>query len=104
MVIPKRMFIFDLSINQITLNKMNYQKLMDYNPTSLGKFTNSLNQEIEFYEHPILGDEAGVVCVCHELKLASTSGFMETDDMVADHKEYEPLFIEGKLTYGMEGR
>jgi hypothetical protein len=36
--------------------------------------------------------------------VAGASGFSETTDMVADHKEYEPLFIEGKLTYGMEGR
>ena len=83
---------------------MNYEKLMQLEPTSLGKLTNSLNQEIEFYEHPIHGDNAAVICVCHELGLAKNSGFFETTDMVADHKEYEPLFIEGKLTFGMEGR
>jgi hypothetical protein len=77
---------------------------MKHKPYSLGKFTNSLNQEIEFYEHPIHGDEADVICVCHEFMLAKNSGFMETTDMIADHKEYEPLFIDGKLTFGMEGR
>jgi hypothetical protein len=34
---------------------INYQKLMDRNPTSYGKMTNKQGQEIEFFEHPIYG-------------------------------------------------
>jgi len=79
---------------------MNYEKLMGHNPTSYGKMTNSIGQEIEFYEHPLKGDEAEVICVCHELKLAQYSTFFETDDMVAEHGEYEPSFQDGVLFIG----
>jgi len=79
---------------------MNYEKLMGYNPTSYGNITNSLGQEIEFLEHPLRGDEAEVICVCHELKLAQYSTFFETDDMEAEHKEYEPSFQNGVLFIG----
>lgn len=78
----------------------NYDKLMALNPTSYGKMTNSIGQEIEFFEHPTLGDMAEVICACHELKKAADSSFFETDDMKEDHKEYEPKFIEGKLHIG----
>jgi len=79
---------------------MNYDKLMGLNPTSYGKITNSLGQEIEFLEHPLRGDEAEVICVCHELKLAQYSTFFETDDMEAEHREYEPSFQDGVLFIG----
>ena len=79
---------------------MNYEKLMSYNPTSLWLLTNSINQNIEFFEHPLKGDEFPVIIVCHELKLADYSDFMETDDMIASHQEYEPKFINKKLFIG----
>ena len=79
---------------------MNYEKLMKHNPTSLGIIVNSIGQEIEFFEHPLKGDEFPVIIVCHELKLADYSDFMETDDMIASHKEYEPKFINKKLFIG----
>lgn len=77
-----------------------YDSLMGYNPTSYGKMTNSLGQEIEFFEHPKLGDLAPVICVCHELKKAADSLFFETDDMIEEHGEYEPSFQDGKLHIG----
>ena len=79
---------------------LNYEKLMSENPTVYGKMVNSKGQEIVFVEHPTKGDEAEVICVCHELKLASYSGFYETDDMEAEHKEYEPSFVDGKFVIG----
>jgi hypothetical protein len=79
---------------------MNYSKLMQHNPTSYGKFINSLDQIIEFYEHPLKGDEFPVICVCHSLQLAAASDFWETDDMTAGHREYEPSFQDGKLFIG----
>ena len=79
---------------------MNYEKLMSYTPTSYGTMVNSEGQEIEFLEHPLRGDEAQVIVVCHALKLAEYSGFYETDDMMESHKEYEPSFIDGKLYIG----
>lgn len=79
---------------------MNYEKLIALNPTEYDRMTNSLGQEIIFVEHPLKGDEHPVICVCHELKLAATSSFMETCDMMEDHKEYEPTFVDGKLLIG----
>jgi len=79
---------------------LNYQKLMDRNPTSYGKMINDQGQEIEFFEHPIFGDESEVIVACHELKLASYSTFFETDDMTAEHGEYQPSFVDGQLQIG----
>lgn len=79
---------------------MNYEKLMSRNPTIYGQMINSIGQTIHFVEHPILGDEAEVICVWHEGKLADYSTFFELDDMIADHKEYEPKFIDGELVIG----
>jgi hypothetical protein len=79
---------------------MNYQKLMAHKPFSYGKMINDKGQEIEFVEHPIYGDESDVICVCHELELAGYSGFFETDDMTAEHGEYQPHFENGELRIG----
>lgn len=81
---------------------MNYAKLMALNPTSLGGMTNSIGQKIEFLEHPIHGDEARVICVCHELQVAAYSDFYETHDMTAEHGEYEPIFADGRLQHGTD--
>jgi hypothetical protein len=79
---------------------MNYKKLMEYNPTEYDRMVNSKGQEIVFYEHPLRGDEFPVIIVCHELELADYTDFMETTDMMEDHKEYEPSFVNGKLYIG----
>jgi hypothetical protein len=79
---------------------MNYLRLMSYNPTSYGKMINDKGQEIEFYEHPIYGDMSEVICVCHELQLAEYSTFFDTDDMTAEHGEYQPWFEDGVLIIG----
>jgi hypothetical protein len=80
---------------------MNYAKLMNFNPTSYGEMTNNKGQRIEFFEHPIWGDERPVICVCHELELAAESDFYDTDDMTAEHGEYQPWFDEsGALQIG----
>ena len=79
---------------------LNYKKLMEAEPTIYDRMTNSIGQEIVFYEHPYKGDEFPVIIVCHELKLADYTDFMETLDMMEDHKEYEPSFVDGKLYVG----
>ena len=79
---------------------LNYKKLADQKPTIYETFTNSLGQVIEFVEHPTQGDCWPVIAICHELELAADTGFFETDDMIADHKEYEPTFQDGKLFLG----
>jgi hypothetical protein len=79
------------------INNINYDKLMALNPFEYERFVNSKGQEIVFYEHPTRGDEEQVICVCHDLRIAAYSGFYETDDMLADHGEYEPWFDEEGL-------
>lgn len=79
---------------------MNYEKLMSRKPTSYGTMINTQGQTIEFFEHPLFGDEFPVIIVCHELGLADHTDFMDIDDMIEDHKEYEPSFIDGKLYIG----
>lgn len=79
---------------------LNYEKLMNENPFEYGEMTNSIGQLISFIEHPFRGDEYPIICVCHKLKLACCSDFFETDDMLADHKEYEPSFEDGKFYIG----
>ncbi len=79
---------------------MNYEQLMSHKPTSYGKWVNKEGQTIEFYEHPLHGDSAQVICVSHELKLAAYSNFYEIDDMVSDDREYEPSFVNGELFIG----
>jgi hypothetical protein len=79
---------------------LNYEKLMEAEPTVLGTMVNSLGQKIEFVEHPYKGDEYPVIAVCKELELASDTDFFDLDDMLADHKEYEPTFQNGKLYIG----
>ncbi len=78
---------------------LNYAKLMEHKPTSYGEMVNSKGQTIEFYEHPTKGDEAEVLCVSHDLKLAAYSTFFETDDMEGG-EDYEPSFEDGKLLIG----
>ena len=79
---------------------LNFQKLINNNPTSYGKMINSKDQEIEFFEHPTLGDGYPIIAVCHKLELAASTTFWETEDMISDHKEYEPSFQNGKFYIG----
>jgi len=80
---------------------MNYQKLISQAPTVYDSFVNRRGQTIELVEHPELGEEYPVICVCHELQLAAASEFWDTEDMLADHGEYEPSFVSGELVYGL---
>ena len=79
---------------------MNYETLMKTNPTVLAEMTNSLGQKIQFVEHPFFGDEVPIICVNHELKAVASTTFYEIDDLIADHKEYEPKFINNELIIG----
>jgi hypothetical protein len=79
---------------------LNYQKLMEHSPTVYETFVNKLGQTIDLVEHPFKGDEAPVIVVCHELKLAAYSSFFECEDMTAEDGEYQPSFEDGKLWIG----
>lgn len=78
----------------------NYEKLMSYNPFELDRMINSKGQEIIFLEHPTKGDEVEIIACCHSLKVACYAGFYETDDLMAEHKEYEPSFDESGYWIG----
>jgi len=81
---------------------MNYQKLMDLNPTKYGEIINDKKQLIEFFEHPYYGEDYPVIAVCKDLKIASSTDFYELDDMIAEDGEYTPVFIDNKIRYGYE--
>lgn len=82
-------------------NKLNYEKLVALEPTIYDTLTNSLGQIIELVEHPTKGDTTQVIAVCHTLKLAYYTDFFDLDDMLAEHKEYEPIFINGEFQHGI---
>ena len=77
---------------------LNYTKLMAHKPTVYGEMVNSLGQTVVFAEHPLRGDEHPVICICHELELAGTSTFFETEEM--EDEVYEPTFVDGRLLIG----
>jgi hypothetical protein len=79
---------------------LNYKKLMAEQPTIYHEMVNSLGQSIKLVEHPFEGDEYPIIAVCDELGLAASTDFFDLDDMLADHKEYEPTFQNGKLFIG----
>lgn len=83
------------------MKTLNYKKLVENNPTVYITLINSLKQKIELVEHPIKGDTCEVIAICHEIKKASYTDFYDLDDMLADHKEYEPLFINGNFQHGI---
>ena len=83
-------------------SKLFYTKLVENNPTIYATIVNDKGQEIELVEHPFKGDEYPVICICHELKLASASDFFDCYDMLQLHKEYQPYFTNsGSLEYGI---
>lgn len=81
---------------------MNYAKLMNANPTKYGEIINNQGQLIEFYENPQYGQDAPVIAVCHALQVACKTDFFELDDMIAEHGEYTPIFIDGAIHYGYQ--
>ena len=89
----------------------NYVNLTGRELTILDEMTNFMGQRILLVEHPILGDDGPVIAVCHEhmskgdegyvYGAAANTTFFDTDDMY-EGSDYEPLFIDGKLTYRFE--
>jgi hypothetical protein len=85
-----------------------YAEATKHELTILDEMTNFMGQRILLVEHPILGDEAPVIAVCHEHMSKSEEGyvygaagnttFFDTEDMY-EGSDYEPLFIGDKLTY-----
>jgi hypothetical protein len=86
----------------------NYVKLTGRELTILGEMTNFMGQHILLVEHPIHGEDAPVIAICHEhmskgddgyvYGAAANTTFFDTDDMY-EGSDYEPLFFGDKLTY-----
>ena len=79
-----------------------YNNIMKKNPTYLNHYiVNSLKQKVEFYEHPSKGDEAPVIAVCHDLKIAASTEFFDTDDFY-EGSDYNPVFHNNRLVCEFE--
>lgn len=84
--------------------KLNFKKLNDFGPTIYDEMVNAKGQKVLFVEHPTHGDEYPVIVMFPDLELAFCSDFFETDDMMADHKEYQPWVNENnELICGYNG-
>jgi hypothetical protein len=77
-----------------------YKELKLNKPTVYEAFTNSHGQVVVLVEHPWKGDEYPVIAMFPELQMAFKTEFFDTEDMLAEHKEYEPYFYNGKIKYG----
>jgi hypothetical protein len=82
-------------------NRLNFARLTAAEPTIYNTMVNSLGQTVLLAEHPIQGDETFVICIFPELQLAFYSDFRDCDDMLADHKEYEPVVIGNDFFHGL---
>lgn len=76
--------------------RVNFQWLVDMNPTIYGSIQNDMGQEIEFVEHPLMGDEAPIICLCREDEVAAESEFFDLCDLTRGG-DYTPFFIDGQL-------
>jgi len=83
------------------MSKINYKWLIGQEPTEYCTVVNSDNQTIVLCEHPTRGDSEQVLVFCRETQMAAYSGFYDTEDLTASHREYEPRFDEnGALWIG----
>lgn len=76
---------------------------MEHDPFVYLTFTNSWGQEIDLVEHPLHGDMAEVVAVCHAIKKAGYTDFYEPDETSDVGGDYEVFFNEeGKIVHRYE--
>lgn len=85
------------------MKKLDYQKLMHYNPTVYSTFKNANGDEFQLVEHPTFGDEYPVIIVHHESQQAVVSDFYDTDDLLGG-EDYEPIIDEGEIKLAYECR
>ena len=64
---------------------------MSHNPTKIGSMVNGLQQKIDFYENPILGDVAPVIAVW--ASYAYETDFFDLEDLTsAEADDYHLYF------------
>lgn len=86
------------------MKKLVYNVLMKHDPCEYDRMTNHLGQEIVFYEHPLLGDETTVIAVYHKEKIAVSTDFWETDDMIYPESDYAIIYEDSKLICRYESK
>jgi hypothetical protein len=81
-----------------------FNMLIDEKATMLDSITNEIQQRVEFYEHPIMGDEHPIIVSFPDYGLAFDSDFYDLDDMMSDSThDYRPFLNgEGLMMYGYE--
>jgi hypothetical protein len=80
--------------------KLNFEKLMNLNPTEYRTVINSIGQKVTFIEHPTKGDEAPVIAVFKEEQKAFYTDFYELGEIDGFNGEYEVMLINGEIQHG----
>lgn len=75
------------------MKPVNFEKLMAKEPYMYDEIINTQGLRVQFYEHPVWGDEFPVLVVFPAEKLAFCSEFFDTDDMMANG-DYEPQLMD----------
>lgn len=83
------------------MKKLKYHKLKEHSPYVYDCLINKSGQSVEFWEHPIQGDDYPVIVAFPELELAFNSEFMETSDMTGGD-DYEPHCVNGELNFSYQ--
>ena len=80
---------------------INYNKLIRLNPTEYEReIINSRGQLINFVENPLLGQDAPIIAVCHELQIAENTEHFDIDSFYKGSEE-NPIFILNVKKYSI---
>ena len=92
-----------------------YTFLLENKATCYGKHRNDLGQVVEFYEHPIHGEDSDVLALFPNYGVAFSTGFFDLEDMTATYHsigmfldskdedmDYVPRFLNGELVFKFE--
>ena len=84
---------------------MKYAKLYSYLVANdafvLAKFTNDAAQEVVLVEHPIYGDDAGILVMFPKYAVAFETDFFDIGDLTSV-SDYQPLYIDEDLKFAYE--
>ncbi len=67
---------------------------MALKPLKYKTIINQRGQKVDFYEHPIQGDEHPVIAVIEQFKQAVDTSFFDTSDLFKD-SDYNPVYMHG---------
>jgi hypothetical protein len=78
-----------------------YSYLVANEALVLHRFMNDAFQSVELSEHPIYGEEAGLIVSFPDYAVAFETDFFDIDDL-AESKEYQPLYIDEYIRFAYE--